>query len=268
MRIRSGIDLTTIGWRSSVGESSQGIDRLQQQARTRAEEPPFKHLEGLSAAKNLRQTGVHRQSEGPVTARQHDRVLLDRQIVRKENKRFRLFDLGAGEQQLVTGETVHPSGFQSDGAFIAVLHQHEGHIELLPAQQVRHSALIARAGDDCELLSNHLGQCVDVRGTCHQDAGGFDEDENGKIDLLHATERDGTGAALKIGLACGDGVKSGIDGHRDPFDLQVLQPELLRNRLRDLATKIDRIAEGSFASLTKENGRASPRWACVSSCWR
>ena len=98
MRIRSGIDLTTIGWRSSVGESSQGIDRLQQQARTRAEEPPFKHLEGLSTAENLRQTGVHRQSEGPVTARQHDRVLLDRQIVRKENKRFRLFDLGAGER--------------------------------------------------------------------------------------------------------------------------------------------------------------------------
>ena len=78
---------------------------------------------------------------------------------------------------------------------------------------------------------------MDVRGTCHQDAGGFDQDENGKIDLLHATERDGTGAALKIGLAGGDGVKSGIDGHRDPFDLQVLQPELLRNRLRDLAAQ-------------------------------
>ena len=66
----------------------------------------------------------------------------------------------------------------------------------------------------------------------------FDEDENGKIDLLHATERDGTGAALKIGLVFGDGVKSGINGHRYRFDLQVLQPELLRNRLR--APGVDR----------------------------
>ncbi len=71
----------------------------------------------------------------------------------------------------------------------------------------------------------------------------LDKDEHGEVDLLHATERDGRGAAFKVSVAAGDRGKSRLNRHRHPFDLQVLQPELPRDRFADLLAQIDGVAE-------------------------
>ena len=90
-------------------------------------------------------------------------VLLDRKIVRQHDQSLRVFDLGAGQQQLVAGEAVDLAALQRRHAFVAVLNRDERDIEIERMNQVGDSAVVARAGDDGDFLPDQFRELVEVR---------------------------------------------------------------------------------------------------------
>src|SRR5271155_5851146 len=144
--------------RPSLRDPSERIKRAQQDAGAQPEEPSLEHFARPPAAENLRQPGIHRQTERPVAARQGDCVLLDRQVLGQHHKSFGMLHLGASQQKLVAGEAFDFSCFEGSDAFIPILYRDEDYVELVYANLLAHDALIGRAGNHSDLLPGHFGE--------------------------------------------------------------------------------------------------------------
>ena len=93
----------------SVRDAAQGVQRLEQDAGPRPEEPPLEQVGGFAGAENLRQPGIHGQAEGPIAARQYDRILLGYNITKSELGQFTMAsDLGDMPTQSLIGPAMTP----------------------------------------------------------------------------------------------------------------------------------------------------------------
>jgi hypothetical protein len=89
----------------------------------------------------------------------------------------------------------------------------------------------------------------------HGERAPVDEDRNAEIDALHPRQRDRRRAALGVGTGRGDGLETRIGSNRYPIDLEIGEPELVPDRLRDARAELDGIASHVAVPVAKRERR-------------